>query len=310
MNGPHERFREWSTNFSEGLFLMLKVYWDESGTNDLTGQEPGSSTPSWCGFIHTPEYWLRFCLKWQDLLTEYDAPYFHFKEFADKNGRNGPNPYLKWEKEKRRDFLYDLATLASESAVPIGGGAGAKRMHELKIEGNPYERAITKFFEDFLIKLDRHWRNYTGRILFVLDKSDENAIWWNPVHKVHSAFSKLDARIGGLTFEDDKDPLHLPLQAADLLAYSIRQQIERVYKSQGIIPEPRVLDFILSKNTSLQTRQIPDSEWKYLVRLIREDEIRKKEQWEKDGNMTQKYFPMIHFPFENHGYKITTGNAV
>ena len=56
-----------------------------------------------------------------------------------------------------------------------------------------------------------------------------------PLQKIHKDFLPLEiTRIGGLTFEDDKDPKHLPLQAADLTSYIFRQYTERF---RGIMME-------------------------------------------------------------------------
>ena|SRR5208282_2843301 len=96
------RFTEWASLYSEGLFMMLQVYADESGTNDINGQKPGSSVPTFCGYIDTPEYWLDFCRKWKKVLNNYRAPFFHFREFANKHEIAKPDsPYYGWSEAKR-----------------------------------------------------------------------------------------------------------------------------------------------------------------------------------------------------------------
>lgn len=285
--------------------MILRVYGDESGTHDITGQKDGSSTPTWCGYIHTPEYWDGFCRKWKQALNNYRAPYFHFREFANKKACvKNSSPYYGWNEEKRRSFLYDLAFLAGDSAVPCGGSSGAKHMHDNKLVGDPYERAIITFFKDFRTKLDRHWPNLTGKILFILDRSP-NAPWLNPLHKAYDAFCKEDSRVGGLAFEDDKDEQHFGLQAADLLAYSFRQQAERCYAGGGKIPEMRLLDFILSRNMLIKLRQADMARWNRMILAMRQDEQKLTSQWAKEGKKEQKYFPLIHFTeFEKYGFNL------
>src|SRR5258708_4700287 len=101
------------------------------------------------------------CRKWQTILNDYAAPYFHFREFASKKlySEQG-NAYYGWSDKKRDSFLYDLALLASESAVPIGAAFNAKRNHESGSQNNPFENAIIILFDDLKIKLDRHWPNF------------------------------------------------------------------------------------------------------------------------------------------------------
>jgi hypothetical protein len=61
---------------------MIKVYADESGTQDETGQEKGSEVPVVAGYIATANYWVKFCGEWQSVLNKYKAPYFHNRELA------------------------------------------------------------------------------------------------------------------------------------------------------------------------------------------------------------------------------------
>jgi hypothetical protein len=104
-NEAKHRFKEWASLFSEGLFMMLRLYGDESGTNDITGQQPGSAVPALAGLIDTPEYWLEFCIKWKRILDSYRAPFFHFREFASKHLCSKPSsPYYGWSEKKRHGF--------------------------------------------------------------------------------------------------------------------------------------------------------------------------------------------------------------
>jgi hypothetical protein len=69
-------------------------------------------------------------------------------------------------KERRRDLLFDLAVLTSKSsadAIPVGGSFSAKMLCESGIQGNAFEGAVRTFFEDLIIKLNRHWPDYTGK---------------------------------------------------------------------------------------------------------------------------------------------------
>ena len=302
-------FTEWAFLFSGGLFMLLSLYTDDSGTHDITGQKKGSSAPCWCGYIHTPEYWAAFSPRWKKVLNNFRAPYFHFREFSNKHLYLQPgNAYYGWSERKRHEFLYDLAFQASDSAVPVGGASNAKHLH--MTGANAFENSITSFFESSMDELNRHWPEYNGKLLFIFDGCKNRKILV-PLHKVHSLFALKDQRIGGLVFEDDTDPIHYPLQAADLLAYSFRQQVERFYTSgTKEFPELRLLDFILTRNMSIKLRRIPKPQWNRLVHLLREDEKRHKKLWTKQGQPPKPYFPYEHFPFEKYGYQHTKPDAV
>lgn len=279
--------------------MILKIYADESGTNDVDGQEPGSSVPILCGFIQTPDYWKGFCSQWKKILNDHRAPYFHFREFANKHlYSKSSSPYYGWSYKKRDGFLYELALLASDSAIPMGGFFSAKRNRELNLEKNPFEVTIIKFFESLLTELDIHFPNYQGKVLLVLD-SCEDEKWLAAINSIYASFAAKDERFGGLTFEDDKDPKHLPLQAADLYSYVSRQLAEKVYE-EGKIQPFRLLDFMLNRNMNPKMRNLNPIAWERLVRLMREDQKRQKALWASQGNPRKQYYPEEHFPFEKY----------
>jgi hypothetical protein len=114
-NDAAKLFKEWASNFSEGLFVMLKVYADETGTH------ADADVVVLAGLIDSVEYWKKFNRKWQAILDNYTAKFFHYREFRKDANTNKDDPYYGWSDEKRRNFIYRLAMLAGESAVSTGG---------------------------------------------------------------------------------------------------------------------------------------------------------------------------------------------
>jgi hypothetical protein len=284
---------------------MLKVYVDESGTNDITGRQPGSSVPCFCGYIETPDYWKGFCREWRKVLNNYRAPYFHFREFANKHlYSKASSPYYGWSEKKRDKFLYDLAFLAGEAAVPVGGYYNAKQHHMLGLKGDSFQNAIIMLFEDLIVALEARWPRFDGKMLFVFDQCEDRSRVAS-IQNTHALFLKRDPRLdGGLTFENDKDPLHLALQAADLYAYASRQYVERQMANPSAIEPPRLLDVILNKNLDAQKRFPTTSfAWDVMLRLFRKDQIGQKAIWAKEGMPGKAYYPEVHFPFRKYGIK-------
>ena len=134
-------FREWASNFSEGLFVMLKVYADETGTHD------GADVVALAGLIETPAYWEKFNRRWKGVLDKSRAKYFHYREFRECANTKTGDPYYGWSSKKRRKFILRLAMLIGDSAVPCGGSYPIKQRENLGIINNPYEKTIRAFYE-------------------------------------------------------------------------------------------------------------------------------------------------------------------
>lgn len=243
------------------------------------------------------------------MLNDYQAPYFHFGEFANKHLiSKTTSPYHGWSEKRRDGFLYDLAFLCSESAVPIGGCYHAKYHHEHSLEGNPFENVADGFFNDLVTGLDIHWPSYKGKVLLIFDRCEDQR-WLTPLRRVHAKYAKQDSRFEDeISFESDTDPQHVPLQAADLYAYAVRQhakrQIERRIAGDDSLQPLRVLDYILNKNLDPRRRLWHLAAWKLTVRLIREHQTKQKAEWARAGNPTKPYYPEQHFPYEKYGIKM------
>ena len=280
-------FNEWSSLFSERLFVMLQVYADESETH----------ATSIGGFVASSEYWIKFSKQWQEILDDFKAPFFHFREFASKHQCAKPNsPYYKWSESKRDKFLHDLATLMGDEAMPIGGGY-APNVGDKQTPKERWEKSLIKLFQDLNHVLADRWPNYAGRILFVFDKgnTEEKNL---AVLKIHKQFSEKDNRYGGLTFEDDKDPLHLPLQAADLCSYVSRQAVEDLEEVNGILKagKTRMLDLLLLRNRNAELRRMNPLQWRIFVGTIMHHRKGKRAEWKKKG-IKRTYFPNEDFPW-------------
>lgn len=284
----NEDSHEWATLFSERLFVFLQVYADESGTH------AGAPIATVGGFVDSPENWEQFRPKWKTALNNFRTPYFHFREFASRAlCSDVQSPYYNWSHSKRRAFLYRLAFVASLVGVPIGGASNTK--HRLK------EEAIATFYDSLCATLDTHWPDYGGKVLIIFDGCKHNNEWRLALHTVHNLFRERDNRIGALTFEDDKDPKHTALQAADLMAYSFRQHAERhIATAKGEDTILRVLNFILYRNIEPRLKVLNDKEWERVISCIQEDEKELTKKWAKQGHPERIYEPDKDFNFDKY----------
>ena len=288
--------------------MLIKVYGDESGTHDKTGKQKGSEVPVVGGYFAPPEFWDNFNKQWQAVLDDpkYKAPYFHAKELEfHYRQRESKKPFYKWSDEKVADFKYDLAMVAGNGAIPIGGMAFAAGISQKGLNIDPFELAFTLFFNDLCEALNARKLFNVDRFSFVFD-SHENESWRDYAHNVHAVFRKNNPNFGGISFEDDKDPLHCGLQAADLYASSIRRPAVPHMQSGGKLQPRRTIDLILMRHMreeghSWNLSGIPDLVFRLMIGLFREDERRMRAQWKKQGIKGREYHPEFDFPFEQYG---------
>lgn len=185
---------------------------------------------------------VEFCVAWQKVLDQYAAPYFHFREWADASavvrGRRRAsseflkkNPYRDWAQSKLDTFLSELVDVAAScQALMIGGYVPAKKLAEDKSNGltktsrTAEELCIEHFFNSVLSTINRE-RSPLKRqpIAFVFDYSDDPE--WRRIIKDAFESSRLRNRhFKEMSFASKKR--HLPLQAADMAAYRVRQRME------------------------------------------------------------------------------------
>jgi hypothetical protein len=295
-NQPLRLFEEWASNFSEGLFMTLKLYADESGIHS------GAKVVVLAGLIESREYWQSFNHRWKGVLDNHAARYFHYREFRENAAAKQDSQYYGWSKEKRKNFIYRLAMLTGESAVPVGGGSRVERKFDSGANLNPFEQAIRNFYESTIKMLNLHWPKYDGKVLIILDNCDEKE-WTGPLHQIHTEYKNKDSRIGGLSFEDDKDPLHCGLQAADLSTMHFRNGANQYIDTpEGELIDASLIDFIVHKNQDLDFRSLDKKKYEKLIFDIRDHEATQTALWRQQG-IKKTYYPLENFPFEKYGYK-------
>ena len=226
-----------SSLFLERLFVSLVAYADESGTHDATGQHPGSEIAAVLGYVSWKDDWDNFCSEWQIVLAEYGIEVFHMSECMDKiNGPSKPKwPYRGWSDSKRDSFIRSLIGVALNNTLFAVGGTLDVRAYDavspgwLKREAeHPYHFSFQMFFDLLLPALETVEPPFApeDQVAFFFDQNtqfEERAT--RAFHLIKGLRDSKD-RFGSLTFASKKK--HKPLQAADLLAYIVRQgQVKR-----------------------------------------------------------------------------------
>jgi Protein of unknown function (DUF3800) len=292
-------FNEWADEFSEKLFVILKVYFDESESFDGDGK---SKIIVVGGYIALKDEWRKFTDEWRAVLDKNGIKNFHFHQFHAKTDDEN-NPYRNWTDDERDEFFYDLAMVLSERLIPVGGSYDTKRHQELSNTNNPIDSVFKRFFDDLQVAATEHWPQFTGgdfenKILFIYDKTT-NPKWLLPLHNNHRMKSDEDSRFGGLSFENDEDPRHLGLQAADFYCGIFRQASERQYATKQLM-DYRIIDIIITRHLREQNHKwsltaINPAKFRLMIHYLREDSKRQKQEWSKQG-IKQVYYPLKHCP--------------
>jgi Protein of unknown function (DUF3800) len=239
---------------------MIVVYADESGTHDPEGKQPGSRYPIIAGFAARKSVWDKFCVTWTAVLRKYDVPFFHGWELREAreaiiHGKKESkellkNPYYtrKWDIKKIEAFRRALTNVAvAGGKIPIAGAIDLAQYNKLKDDlpqKDPYKYCIAAFFSVYYAETRLQWGNFKSEVSFFFDQT-ANKEWRDAIHEVFDICQLKDPRMSGPNFGDKKKLEFLPLQAADLLAYRIRQLAECYGKDTLEFDE---VDKILLKN--------------------------------------------------------------
>ncbi|MGO8700856.1 MAG: DUF3800 domain-containing protein [Limisphaerales bacterium] len=279
---------------------MLVVYADETGTQGLKkgGREPA---PGIYGFIETPLYWEGFRHRWLDALAEHGVKYFHFREL-NKSERLKPGAhYCGWKDDEVDDFIYDMAIVASDKAVPFGGNASVKRTEAVnaRFYEKTYKMAFEAFWNDFGSTLKKHFPDHKGKVSFFFDEN-KNQKWIAILNATHRAAKLRNHQIGEYTPISSTDERGIPCQAADLLAYVNRQNSETIYDTDEYAPL-KLQPFILGRNAYPPGHprrilsELSQSKWAELVKNL----VAAKSAFENEnrllGKGKQPFYPTVHY---------------
>ena len=234
-------FRQWFSLFGGEILVNLVIYADESGTHGgKTGAQPNSEVATVAGYAGKADSWVKFRRDWKSVLKKHHADYFHYSPLryalkAAERGRSVSqkgNPYRGWSKNRAEGFLVDCAGVAAAgNRLPVGvdfdtRGYSQSTIPEHLRMANPPAGTVWMFYETAMRQIKKHWPTARGPIAFCFDRTD-NREWLIEAQLIHYEFERAYAkklpRIGGISFEDKKQPENYGLQAADLYAGRLRE---------------------------------------------------------------------------------------
>jgi len=237
-NQARQRSREWASLFSGKLFVMLVAYADESET---------AGFGAFGGYVASVDQWSQFTSEWQRILNEYDASFFHFREWAmasavvrKKRAANSSfykGPYCGWKLKKLDSFLLELGQVAGIlKKGTFGGYISIEEFNRRKVAADGIligekhrDYCLRRCFEAFIDALNTVWPRYAESVSFFWDITQDIS-WKQSIIAAYEPFRKNNFNFNELEFADDKT--RLPLQVADMVAYRMRQRSEKFSKNE------------------------------------------------------------------------------
>jgi len=213
---------------------MLKAYVDDSGSD-------GTGTPYFlAGFLMSSEHWEEFSDAWQ-LVCDQEPSIEYFK-MTEAHSRTGQFARRALFKPDSRDNKVHSLLEVIETTQPVGVYS-AVDWPEFRVSQKPFvSGSATDPYHclvPWLLDSVMAWQKYEGifptPVDFIFDEQGEEL-----AHAVRTVYPKVKDRVGedvaemmgGLPeMKDDKKVL--PLQAADMLAGTLRKHFDPNRKNDG-----------------------------------------------------------------------------
>jgi hypothetical protein len=218
---------------------MLAAYADESET---------AGFGAFGGYVASVDEWEKFRVEWQQILDDYKVGYFHFSEWAMASaivrGKRPPhstfkeNQYCDWPLSDLDSFLLKLGKVAGTlKKGAFGGYISINEFNRRKAIGDGIPKGakhrdycLRACFWAFIDALNTVWPRFAESVSFFWDITQDTT-WKKSIIDAYEPFRKNNQpSFNEISFADDKT--RLPLQAADMIAYRMRQRSEKFSKDE------------------------------------------------------------------------------
>ena len=231
------------------------------------------------GFIATVEHWERWESDWKLILTDFNAPYFHMKEFFDR--KKGAFAAKKWRSESYRNHFIKLLSdvTCTWTSATVGGCMTqslfdeASRLRQVESFFNPFAACA----RDCAVRtrdLIRGKYKSCLPIEYVFERGDVGGDVGNSATKGLLDTLMLDSQLpspiyrrsrpGNASIEKD-DPCLIQLQASDLLAWHLRRATQGLLHRTSF--EVSIKSF--SQANDVSWKQCTDADMATLVHSLR-----------------------------------------
>lgn len=183
----------------------------------------GDKFVSYAGVAGIAPSWEVFDYAWVEVLQEYGLPYLHTVQamnwrgpFAAKVGEWGDQRL-----EKRDGLLLKCASVIVDSHLQsIGFASDVRNFKANSVVGKKKE-----LFDTVLGSIIGWLKPSFVMTIFCDDEQDTAEEYYKLLNRYRRAHQGVADKIAGICFHDDK--VFPPLQAADLVAWTLREELER-----------------------------------------------------------------------------------
>ena len=217
---------------------MLNAYIDDSGN----AKDPQETAFTLTGYVFTAHNAMLFSDSWQEVLRRCKVPYIHTREairldgvYAGLSGDQMNTCLVECAKVIQAHAEFELScvieTGAWERAQPL---IRKNELHEFTLYSNPYFLQYATLIQH--LHHHKFTSGYSDDVTFLFDKHSVNM---NEVaelyHKIRGSapdmFERIGISIDPPNFYDDQKIV--PLQAADMAAYTVRRLYDKTATKVG-----------------------------------------------------------------------------
>jgi hypothetical protein len=218
------------------IVKFVTIFFDDSGTH------PESSIAIGACYASTVEQWKEFTRNWDDAKRDAHFNTFHMVDFAAGHGE-----FAGWGDPKKRKVLIRLCNIINTRAKAGFAVAVPKKIYDAVIPDDPFRAFCGHFHYTFVVRSCAtkiaEWRknnHQSASMRYVFDRMGARQGKGEIMAVMDAAISKSEKEsettgvppLTGYSFESKT--LILPLQAADILAWTTLQQMHKRLSNRKI----------------------------------------------------------------------------
>ena len=224
------KFLDFSSSFSEKFIMTVKMYVDESGTDNNT------DTVVVAGYLSTADAWGLFCDDWKQVLKEYKVTHFHCSEFNSQHSF-----YKSWDRWAKENFITELTKVIRNHTKFGFAVAIDKKLYARIFPPEIKDAFVNEYTFCLWMFLDSFQKELNTRADLAFAKDEPIAFFFEQqptnfkcrtdvVYNLRLQFANHKKTFGAHAFLPKEGDLNSPLQACDLLACRFRKAAARALK--------------------------------------------------------------------------------
>ena len=202
---------------TERVIVALTAYFDESGTH------ANSPAVSVAGYLASDASWSAFADDWREALAIYNIPAFHMTDFV-----GGRGAFTAWPKAKRHPRLMKLIAIANRHVMATFGCAIDLETYRAVTRPRPGTEMISAY-NLLAVTCFIEVREYLQRVVLREDVAYVFEQGARGASTLVKAFSRMGREYRALSLRFEDKGRFVPLQAADIAAWAIQNELPKQF---------------------------------------------------------------------------------